>query len=648
MPENNSANGRLDSWKEIADYLKRDVRTAIRWEKERGLPIHRVPGGKRQAVFAHQQEIDAWMGSQTKSPSEQAEGRKDIFARLGRRTLAISAACLLLMIGIGGWLSRSTKASVIRPVSFNQVTDDGRLKTTLRTDGTTLYFTAAEGARSILMTAPVSGSPISRIDTPFNNVSLQDLSRDGKTLLLVSYEGIWLEGPLWTMPTQGGKPHRVGEAVCTFARWSPDNSKIACARGTTLTVMNSEGGNERNVEVSALPVGPLLWSPDGRRLRFVLEQATEHIRSQWEIDTSEGAAAQARALAFGNNCCWDWTWTRDSKKFVYTQFDRAGKSHLRIQDGSSDSSSYELPVDIGPLWTAAPGADPDSLFLLISTSYRGELLEFDGKQQTLRPYLPGLSAVFIAFSPDGQWITYAKTQDQTLWRSRVDGSEARQLTKPPMEVEVSAWSPDGRRIAFMGSMPGKPWRLYLVERDGGAMQEAAAGVDSQGGPSWSPDGKFIAYGNVDCEKTQSCWIRRLELASGKTEIIPGSSGLRTARWSPDGKYIAALRPETHELMLFGLRSQVWLSLANSVTGDNINWSSDSQFIYIDCPREAKPVIERIRVRDARRETAVSLDSLKSAPGTISPWFGLAPDNAPILAHLFTGAEVYELKWGEQR
>lgn len=61
MSENQSANGRLDSWKEIADYLKRDVRTVIRWEKEKRLPVHRVPGGLRQAVFAYTSEIDAWL-----------------------------------------------------------------------------------------------------------------------------------------------------------------------------------------------------------------------------------------------------------------------------------------------------------------------------------------------------------------------------------------------------------------------------------------------------------------------------------------------------------------------------------------------------------------------------------------------------------
>ena len=55
------ASGRLDSWKEIASYLDRDVRTVIRWEKERGLPVHRVPGQKGHGVFALASEVDAWL-----------------------------------------------------------------------------------------------------------------------------------------------------------------------------------------------------------------------------------------------------------------------------------------------------------------------------------------------------------------------------------------------------------------------------------------------------------------------------------------------------------------------------------------------------------------------------------------------------------
>lgn len=52
---------RLDSWKVIADYLGRDVRTVTRWAEGRGLPVHRLPGGKRGVVFAFAEEIDAWL-----------------------------------------------------------------------------------------------------------------------------------------------------------------------------------------------------------------------------------------------------------------------------------------------------------------------------------------------------------------------------------------------------------------------------------------------------------------------------------------------------------------------------------------------------------------------------------------------------------
>jgi hypothetical protein len=49
---------RLESWKEIAAYLNREVRTAMRWEKERGLPVHRIPG-KRSGVSAPASEAGA-------------------------------------------------------------------------------------------------------------------------------------------------------------------------------------------------------------------------------------------------------------------------------------------------------------------------------------------------------------------------------------------------------------------------------------------------------------------------------------------------------------------------------------------------------------------------------------------------------------
>jgi len=59
---------RLDSWKEIAAFLGRAERTVKRWETERGLPVHRVPGEGRSAVFAYANELSEWLeGHETES-----------------------------------------------------------------------------------------------------------------------------------------------------------------------------------------------------------------------------------------------------------------------------------------------------------------------------------------------------------------------------------------------------------------------------------------------------------------------------------------------------------------------------------------------------------------------------------------------------
>jgi len=52
------------------------------------------------------------------------------------------------------------------------------------------------------------------------------------------------------------------------------------------------------------------------------------------------------------------------------------------------------------------------------------------------------------------------------------------------------------RSAFTMKSTNRPWRIYIVDRDTGAMHEAVQGNDSQGGPSWSPDGRFLFYGAV--------------------------------------------------------------------------------------------------------------------------------------------------------
>ncbi len=130
----------------------------------------------------------------------------------------------------------------------------------------------------------------------------------------------------------------------------------------------------------------------------------------------------------------------------------------------------------------------------------------------------------------------------------------------------------------MGAMPGHPWRDYILRVSDGALRGASKRSDNQGAPTWSPHGKYLLYGNVMCQETQSCAIHRIDVATGKAETIPGSSGLMTARWSPNGKYIAALQPTSFQLMLFDGATQKWRPLANGIDGADLSWSPDSHYI----------------------------------------------------------------------
>lgn len=66
---------RLDSWKEIAAFFERDERTVRRWEAERGLPVHRLPGNARGIVFAFTEELEEWL---RRGSSQKEIGRSDI------------------------------------------------------------------------------------------------------------------------------------------------------------------------------------------------------------------------------------------------------------------------------------------------------------------------------------------------------------------------------------------------------------------------------------------------------------------------------------------------------------------------------------------------------------------------------------------
>lgn len=667
-PQSAAANGRLNSWKDIAAYLGRDVRTVIRWE-EKGLPIYRVPGGKRQAVFAYRAEIDDWMhgksavGNLPPAPAEEnildfipaitggniPEGESTKGAGIKWSTLAVIS--LSLLVGAVILVPFLQPGSSVQITKVTRLSGDGLFKQgQLATGGGNLYFTELSDGKFRLSWISVGGGPVSHIATPFSQAQLQDVSLDGKEILVLGRDGREEETALWIVPIDGGPLRRVGEVACHSAAYSPDGKAIAYARGNSVFITLDEGATSH--ELRQFDSGPLSlrWAKNGKRLRFVLQNFTTRNMTDWEIELGDhfDLLAIHRIQLTPENCCIGWVETSDYEFFVTPG--SKYENHLwalpqrRHWWQRAQPQRVELSPPLGTMSELASDARTGRLFAIGGEPNRGEFVRFEPFSRTFSPFLPGISGLYPDISRDSKWITYVSIDGGLLWISSADRKETRRLVSSFEEVELPRWSPDGTKIAFTAKSPGRPWRIYVVSREGGTPREASSGEENQGAPTWSADGKWLAYGNVGCQASSDCAVHRIELASGKIDTVPDSGGLRTARWSPDGRYIAALQGDRHQLLVFDIAKERWRKLSDSIMGDDLSWSHDSRYLYSNRPIANKPEIFRIPVAGGKPEGIVDLESFSRLTGKFDNGLCIAPDDSVILLRQINSTEIYALDW----
>src|SRR5579885_2964883 len=106
VPSERSAEKRLESWKEIAAYLKRDVTTVQRWEKREGMPVHRHLHDRMGSVYAFSSELDSWVQSRKLRLEAEEKGLKAERPAEGevnvRPTGASRARLWLVLGGVAG------------------------------------------------------------------------------------------------------------------------------------------------------------------------------------------------------------------------------------------------------------------------------------------------------------------------------------------------------------------------------------------------------------------------------------------------------------------------------------------------------------------------------------------------------------------
>ncbi len=242
-------------------------------------------------------------------------------------------------------------------------------------------------------------------------------------------------------------------------------------------------------------------------------------------------------------------------------------------------------------------------------------------------------------------MAYTLWPERTLWRSRTDGSQRLQLTFAGLDAITPRWSPDGRTIAFVGYTPNKRARrkIYLVSAAGDKPEELIPGDSDQANPTWSPDGESLAFAGapwLESFRPEATAIHVYDFASRQASTLPGSEGLWAPKWSPDGGTIVAETIDSRGLAAFDVRARKWRSLARfkSLIGYPC-WSHDGKFLYLNLSR-AQTVV-RLRMSDSRLEYVLSLKDIH-IPETLGQWFGLAPDDSPLVLRDTSVQEIYAL------
>ena len=559
---------RLDSWKEIAAYLNRDVTTVQRWEKREGMPVHRHLHDRMGSVYAFRSELEAWASSRKLraaeddasasvalnppfSPRSPATSKSSTGSRL---VWILMAAALL--IGGGLWLRRTEYfwRNPIANVRFQTVTDFGGVArdAAVSRDGHFIAFLSdRDGQMDVWVTQAGSGE--------FHNLTHGNTRGLGNPLvhtLGFSPDGslvtFWIrrqdgssggEIGVWAVPVLGGQPRPYLEGVAEYD-WSRDGTRLAYhTPGSGDPLFVSSGGRRlQDGPILTAPAGLhshfQLWAPDLMFIYFVHGSVPDNL-DIWRIAPTGGTPERI---------------TSHHSQVTYPVFlDRRTLLYLATDSDGSGPWLYSVNVDrrvphrltTGPerFTSLAAAADARRLVVTIASPKRtlwrlpiadsptGTTAAAPISLTTSTGFSPRLGPNFLLYvSATGTGDSIWKLADRTsteLW----SGEDAQVFGGP-------AISHDGQHIAFSVRQRGRTL-LYVMQADGTSARVVTDSFDLQGAPAWAPDGQSITSAVNDRGVPH---LYRVPVDGGSPTPFVQEYSMDPA-WAPDGSFVLFSGPD---------------------------------------------------------------------------------------------------------
>jgi Tol biopolymer transport system component len=561
---------RLDSWKEIAAYLNRDVTTVQRWEKREGMPVNRHVHDRMGSVYASRAELDAWArGRNLRAALENENDAPPLIAVAPSQpavstsrskwtfVLPLAVAAAALMIGAGLWFQRKEYfwRNPIAEARFQTVTDfDGVAQAaTVSRDGHFVAFLSdRSGQMDVWVTQVGSGQfhNLTRGSAPeLVNPSVRALgfSPDGSLVTFWVRKKDGSSGGddigIWAVPTLGGQPKPYLEGVAEFD-WSRDSSKLAYHTpepGDPLFVSNGDRRSEGQPIFSA-PAGlhshfPL-WAPDSAFIYFVQGSLPDRL-DIWRIRPGGGIPERITS----HNGRVTHPVLLDKRTLMYLASDPDASGPWLYSMDVEHRISHRLTSGLDRYTSLAASADGRRLVVTLASPKRTLWrLRIAGSHSEMPTTAQIQLTTGTGFSPrlGLNYLLYvsATGTGESIWKlangtgTELWSGQGAQIFGGP------AISLDGRSIAFSVRQHGQKL-LYVMQADGTNARIVTDSLDLQGAPAWAPDGQSITTASNDHGVPH---LFRVPV-DGRSPALFVQEYSADPVWAPDGRFVIYSGPD---------------------------------------------------------------------------------------------------------